>query len=122
MPGRSTLDNDLYRIGHMVQFCEQLLEAGGDRTAEQLEDDWIRTLAIIRLFETLGEAASKVGKDRRTATPEIPWRDITDMRNSLIHSYDDVEYNVVINTIQHDIPPLLGQLRRLMQELKSSPN
>ncbi len=119
MPEPSTLANDLYRIGHMIQFCEQLHEAADGYTEEDLEDDWIRTLAIIRLFETLGEAASKVSKARRAEHPQIPWRDVTDMRNRLIHSYDDVEYEVVIKTIENDIPPLLKQLRELQHQLKA---
>lgn len=39
-------------------------------------------------------------------TPEIPWRDISDMRNRLIHGYDQISWKLVWETVKNDLPPL----------------
>jgi uncharacterized protein with HEPN domain len=117
MPNLSTRDNDLYRIGHMIQFSEQILSITDGLSEDDLEDDWIRMLALTRLFETLGEATTKVSKETKTVYPDIAWEGARRMRNRLIHGYDDIEYELVWNAILEDIPLLLSQLRKLKEEL-----
>ena len=68
--------------------------------------------AVVRAIEVLGEAASKVSEDTRSACPEIPWSAITDMRNRLIHGYFDIDADIVWNTASIEIPALLNDLRR----------
>lgn len=46
--------------------------------------------AVIRELLIVGEAAKKVSMEFRSAHPEIPWRDITGMRDVLVHDYRDV--------------------------------
>jgi uncharacterized protein with HEPN domain len=45
-------------------------------------------LAIMRLMEVVGEAAARVPDAFRQRHPAVPWRDIADLRNRLIHGYD----------------------------------
>ncbi len=51
--------------------------------------------AVIRAFEIIGEAARQIPEDVRDANPEIPWREITGMRNKLTHEYFGVNTKVV---------------------------
>jgi uncharacterized protein with HEPN domain len=119
MQERSTRDNDLYRVNHMVRFCEQLTQLRSEISEEDLESDWVTMLAIMRLFETLGEAASKVSTDTKAMHSEIPWNDVKAMRNRLIHGYDDIEYELVWLALEQDVPELLMQLHALASELQS---
>jgi len=66
--------------------------------------------AVNRKFEIIGEAARRLSPEGRNRFPEIPWRLLTAMRNILIHDYDDVDLNVVWDTIQRDLPPLISHL------------
>jgi uncharacterized protein with HEPN domain len=63
--------------------------------------------AVNRKFEIIGEAARHLSPEMRAHFPDIPWALITAMRNILIHDYDDVNLNVVWNTPQDDLPPLI---------------
>ena len=67
---------------------------------------------MVRAVEVLGEAAGKVSENARSACPEIPWLDVTNMRNSLIHGYFDIDVEIVCNTSSIEIPALLVDLRR----------
>jgi len=62
--------------------------------------------AVVRQLEIIGEATSKLSKDFREANPEIPFRDIIDMRNVLIHDYAGVNTTIVWETCKNDLPQL----------------
>lgn len=70
--------------------------------------------AVIRELEIIGEAANLVSKATQTAHPELPWLQIIGMRNRLIHEYFRVDLERVWETIQQDIPQLIGHLQPLV--------
>ena len=71
-------------------------------------------MSLVRLIEIVGEAASRVSEAVQLAHPEVPWRKIAGTRNRLVHGYDDVNFDVLWNTIQDDLPPLIDQLQTIM--------
>ncbi len=66
--------------------------------------------ALVRAVEIVGEAASKVTDDARTAIP-LPWPAIVGMRNRLIHAYFDVDRDILWTTVQQSLP----ELRRVVK-------
>ena len=68
--------------------------------------------AVNRKFEIIGEAARRLSPEARNLFPEIPWKLVTAMRNILIHDYDDVDLDVVWDTIQRDVPTLIAHLEK----------
>jgi uncharacterized protein with HEPN domain len=56
---------------------------GCDRS--MLDSDEMRTAAVVRLVEIIGEAAGAVSEPTRTQFPEISWRQIVGTRDRLIH-------------------------------------
>lgn len=63
----------------------------------------------------MGEAASKVTDEYRSLHPEIPWRDIVDMRNRIAHGYFDLNLKIIWDTVQEDLPGLLLLLAALTE-------
>ena len=63
----------------------------------------------------IGEAASKVSQAYRNDHPELPWRDMIDMRNKVIHEYLSVEYSVVWKTATEDLPLLKRQIESVLK-------
>ena len=66
--------------------------------------------AVNRKLEIIGEAAGRLSPVARDQFPEIPWNLLTGMRNILIHDYDDVDLDVVWDTVLRDLPPLVIRL------------
>lgn len=80
--------------------------------AEYLADS-TRRRAVERELEIIGEAVSKLLK----TNPEFPLsfaRQIVDMRNRVIHSYDTVDNTLVWKTIMKDVPVLLQEVKALL--------
>lgn len=74
--------------------------------------------AVERKFEIIGEALNQLAKlDAALATriPDLP--QIVAFRNQLIHGYATVNVNTVWNVAQNALPPLLGAVQVLLDEL-----
>jgi len=67
-------------------------------------------LSLVKEIEIVGEAASNVSQTTRRRLLQIPWQDVVDMRNRLIHAYFDIDVGVVWDTVSKDLPPLIAAL------------
>lgn len=67
--------------------------------------------AVIRSLEVIGEAAGKSSPAFTRAHPDVPWRDIVNMRHRLIHAYDDVRLDTVWAIVRNDLAPLVAKLQ-----------
>ena len=84
------------------------------KSLEQFRTDKLLQDGIIRRMEIIGEAVKHVPQDIRVKYPEIPWRDISGMRNFLIHEYFGVNLNWVWETIKNELPELEKQIRLIL--------
>ena len=70
--------------------------------------------AVVRRIEIICEAARRLSQETRDKHPQIPWREITSMRNLVIHEYDVVDIGQVWDTVQNKIPPLIEELKKIV--------
>lgn len=87
---------------------------GRDRS--DLDADRMLQLALVRLVEIVGEAATRVSAVGQRQHGKIPWKAAKGMRNRLIHGYDKVDLNILWDTIQMDLPALIHQLQAALGE------
>jgi uncharacterized protein with HEPN domain len=74
---------------------------------------------IVRYHLTIiGEAVNHLPEEVKDREPTIPWQEIVDMRNFLIHAYAFVRRDVVSNTIEKHVPNLKAAILRLQREGK----
>jgi uncharacterized protein with HEPN domain len=117
---RSKLD-DAARLRHMLDAARRALELAQGKKVGSLDPEAETALALTRLLEILGEAAKNVTPEAQVRHPEVPWRDIADTRNRIIHGYFDVDYDIVEAIIRNDLPPLIGQLEVVLREMEAGP-
>jgi uncharacterized protein with HEPN domain len=73
----------------------------------------MRQLALMRLIEIVGEAASRVSPMVQSAHTDIAWAAIVGMRNRLVHAYFAVDLDRVWETVTIYIPVLIAQLEKI---------
>ncbi|MEO8232587.1 MAG: DUF86 domain-containing protein [Ignavibacteriota bacterium] len=108
-----------------ITFLEDMYDAvckgilfTNDMTYEQFETDDKTQYAVIRAIEIIGEASKKIPENIRTQSIEIPWTNVSGMRDVLIHDYFGVNIRVVWETAKKDLPDLKKQLHLLIKDLK----
>ena len=98
----------------MIEAAEAVREFVSGRTIADLNQNRMLLFALLRAIEVLGEAASKISVEARTASDGVPWRQIVATRNRLIHGYFDIDHAIIWKTATEEIPDLLTQLRLLI--------
>ena len=98
----------------------QALETIHDYTRDMDRDDFIRDRrtvdAVLRNLIVIGEASRKVPAEVQQANPQIPWQEMSDMRNVVVHEYFGVSVPIIWDTVARDLPPLIPAFRRLLDE------
>ena len=73
--------------------------------------------AVVRNLEVIGEAVSKLSESLKTENGQIPWRQISGMRNRLIHGYMTTNLEIVWNTVEKLLPGFKKEIEILSNTL-----
>jgi uncharacterized protein with HEPN domain len=98
----------------MMEYAEEAKNLARETTREKLATDRKLELALTRLVEIIGEAAARVSPQAREQYPDIPWIEMTGLRNRLIHGYDAVDLDILWDILMEDLPPLIQRLRSIL--------
>ncbi|NOT31706.1 MAG: DUF86 domain-containing protein [Planctomycetes bacterium] len=112
-----TQHDDRVRIRHALDAARKILASTKSWSRKDLDLEQLPTLGLIRLLEVIGEAAAQVSVETQAAHPDVPWRKMTGLRHRLIHGYFNVNLDIVWDTIQEDLPPLIRSLDQALRTL-----
>lgn len=71
--------------------------------------------AIIRRLEIIGEAVKNIPDDFKEKHSDIPWKQISGMRDILIHEYFGVNLERVWKTAKEDLPKLKEAISKILK-------
>jgi len=114
--------NDLIRLQHMVDAAKETVELAVGKSRHDIESERMLNLSLVRLIEVVGEAANRVSPEGQAKYAGIPWLQIIGMRNRLIHGYDNVDFDILYQTVIEDLPYLIAELEKILaSEKRDSP-
>jgi uncharacterized protein with HEPN domain len=108
--------DDASRLRHMLNHAVEAVEMSRPRKREDLDADRQLNLALVRLVEIIGEAATRISDQTRGRDKSIPWDAIRSMRHRLIHGYDEVDFDILWDVVRSDLPELIPKLRALLSQ------
>jgi len=76
---------------------------------------------LLRHIQIIGEASWRLSKELKDRHPQVPWQQIMGMRHVLVHDYFRVDWNVVYDTAQDDLPILGPQIEAMLASLPPGP-
>ncbi|MCK6622258.1 MAG: DUF86 domain-containing protein [Calditrichaceae bacterium] len=107
--------DDQVRLRHMLDAAREAVTFVQGRRRADLDTDRMLALSLVKEIEIIGEAANQIAKTTREELPEIPWADIIGMRNRLVHAYFDINLEILWQTVEQDLPPLIRALERVLK-------
>lgn len=108
--------DDTITLRQMLDHIEEAVALAKDGSRADLESDRVFFLALLKLVEIVGEAATRISDRMQAEHPDIPWREIIGTRNRLIHGYDSVDQDILWDIVTADFPPLARQIKSLLPE------
>jgi len=113
-------------LSKMIEATEKVLYRSRNINSvdDFLENDETLTLldSLCMQFIAIGEAVKKIDKltDKKLLKnyPDIPWRDITGMRDILSHHYFDLNADVIFDVTTEYIPHLQTVLKEILIDIE----
>ena len=102
----------------MLQAIERVRRYTSGKTFEDFIADDMMYYAVVKNIEILGEASNMLTEEFRNGHPQTPWKQVSGMRNYIVHEYFQVDNNVVWDVITNDLPILEQQVIGYLSEEK----
>ena len=93
-------------LRHILDECKYLQKESEENNFNEFMRNDRLSRAVCRSLEIIGEACNKISPDLKAAYPIVPWREMSDLRNRIIHHYFGIDYDIVWDTVKTDIPIL----------------
>ncbi len=107
--------SDNVYLQDILNAIEIILEYIENKTEFEFVNDQMLQDAVIRRFEIIGEASTKISEKFKNENQGIQWRLMKGMRNKLIHEYFGVSAITIYSTVKLDLPILKEQLENLVK-------
>lgn len=106
-------------LADMLEYACKAVRHLEAHDAKTLAADDKTLLAVSHAIQVVGEAANHVSEEGRRALPDVPWSDVVGMRHRLVHGYRTGSTQVIVDTVNEDLPgPILTLTRALGDESK----
>ena len=105
-----------FRISDILDAVRDSLEITQGLDFETFCQDKKTLKAVLYNLAVIGEAARKVPTEITSRYPSIPWREMGDMRNVVIHEYFGVDSKILWETIKTELPLILTRLEGILSE------
>ena len=102
------------RLEHILQAARKAVSYTEGHTRAELDTDEPLAVTIIHFCALAGEAAKKVERNFQNAHPEVPWKELADLRNKLFHEYYAVDLDIVWHAAVIDLPGVIDSLENLL--------
>jgi len=106
--------NDNQYLLDITEAADRILEYISGVEREDFLAHNMMKAAVVREIEIIGEAANRISQPLKDAHPEVPWKDLAQLRNFYIHVYDRVKYEMVWTTAKNKIPRIAATVAALL--------
>ena len=102
-------------IRHILAELDYLLESSADLDEKTFHADETLKRAFARSLEIIGEATKQLPQSLRDEHPDVPCAKMAAMRDVLIHDYFGIDYDIVWDVVENEVPTLRRQLGELVE-------
>jgi len=113
---RPTLNDEL-RVRHVLDAIAEVESYIKDISLDSFLANSEKRFACIKQLEIIGEACTRITPDIKQKFQEVEWKNIIGFRNISIHEYFGVNFRLVWQIAQNDLPVLKEQFSTILNQL-----
>ncbi|MEP0860279.1 MAG: DUF86 domain-containing protein [Ignavibacterium sp.] len=106
--------NEKLLLKDILESIDKIFDYTNDMSKEEFLSDEKTKDAVVRNFEVIGEAASKLSEELKAKHSDIDWKGVIGLRNVLIHDYFGVDYIIVWTIKEKFLPELKVKLKEIL--------
>ena len=107
--------DDTVYLRHILDAIELIKEYTEEMSENEFLSNSMAHDAVVRQIEIIGEAARNISDNFRVLHPNLPWGKMIGIRNKIIHEYFNVNFAIVWDTIQDDLPSLQKAIKSVLE-------
>lgn len=107
-------------LRQLAEYARHAQELCGQNTLPEIRADWQKRAAFERVMEVLGEAVKRLPFELCQQYPAVEWRLVAGMRDRVSHGYDGIDYQMLWDTVEQDLPTLLATVGKMLADLDKS--
>ena len=111
----NTASRDSEYLAHICAAIERIHRYLTGKSEVEFMADGLLQDGVMRNLEIIGEAVGKLSPGLKLRHEDIPWHEISGMRNRLIHGYMDVNLEIVWDTVEKILPDFLARIREIQE-------
>ena len=109
---------DVERLRDILEAIERI-ERYAVRGRTAFEQDELIQVWVVNHLQIIGEAARTLSSTFKEQHPGIPWRQMSAMRNILVHQYFAIDTEIVWEVVEHDLPDLKREITAILPGLEA---
>jgi uncharacterized protein with HEPN domain len=112
------MPRDAASISDMLEFARNVLAFTEGLDEQGFAANAVVQSAVLHQLTLIGEAVRRVSQPTRLAYPDVPWLRISNLRNILVHDYDDID---LLRIWTRDIPALIAMIEPIVNAIEHKP-
>lgn len=112
-----TKPDNRQRLLHILEAITKIETYLQEFDEEKFRQDEKTSAAVTWQLAVIGEAVANLTRDFRSKNLQIAWNKISGTRNHLIHGYFSIDFDIVWDTTQKDLPILKKQIEEILESL-----
>jgi len=109
-------EKDRKAILRIIHYCDKIdshIDYFGDDEGLFIENEHYQDACALVIIQ-ISEHVTRLSDEFKNSHPNIPWRDIKNMRNLHAHNYESVMFDILWVTMKNDVPQLRKYLEKLL--------
>lgn len=103
-------------LTNMLEVSKEAMDLVQNRTREDLDSDKQLTLSLLKYLEMIGSASSRVSRECQSGCDPIPWDDVMEMKQQVVHTYWDIDLDWIWEKLKKLLPSLSKSLEIILSE------
>lgn len=106
------------RVEDMLENIRVIQEFTAELDQENFLKNKLVVYAVVAAFTNIGEAARFIPAEIEERWPDVPWYEMRGMRNVVVHEYFGWSREILWRTIQDELPSVVPNLEKMLEEEK----